>query len=149
MAATSVPASTSTATLASWTPPYNGTCVTDSDCAVPPGWTCSGGVCTCSIGYDLDETSVTCRKLTECSSFGSDFTLFVNLAIRGHNIRTIHSKTSAECAELCVDAKDIVCRSFEDYYNSCFLQTLTWFDVGGDDHRSLEDVGHYQRRCNW
>ncbi|XP_067660119.1 hepatitis A virus cellular receptor 1-like [Haliotis asinina] len=64
--ATSAPSTTTTTTT---TPkPYNGTCVTDIDCAVPPGRTCFNGVCICFIGYDMDETNVKCRKLTEYSN---------------------------------------------------------------------------------
>ncbi|XP_046547897.1 integumentary mucin C.1-like [Haliotis rubra] len=143
------PAPSTTTTASTTSTPYNGTCVTDIDCAVPPGRTCSGGVCICSIGYDMDETSVTCRKLTDCTSVGSNFTVYTDMAIKGNNARAIYSKTPAECAQVCVDAKDIVCRSFETYFNNCFLQTLTWFDVGDSDRGPLKGADHYQRRCNW
>ncbi|XP_067660116.1 uncharacterized protein [Haliotis asinina] len=78
------------------TTPYNGTCVTDIDCAVPPGRTCSNGVCICSIGYDMDETSFVCRNMTECTSFGSKFTLHVDKEIIDYDIDRIRHKTPAE-----------------------------------------------------
>ncbi|XP_067660114.1 integumentary mucin A.1-like [Haliotis asinina] len=147
---TSASSAPSTTTTTITTPkPYNGTCVTDIDCAVPPGRTCSSGACICSIGYDMDETSFMCRKLTDCASLGSNFTMFTDMAVKGNNVRNIYSKTPAECAQLCVDAKDIVCRSFETYFNNCFLQTVTWFDVGDSGRGPLQAANHYQRRCNW
>ncbi|XP_046547902.1 salivary glue protein Sgs-3-like [Haliotis rubra] len=143
---TSAPTSTSAATMT--TAPYNGTCVTDIDCAVPPGRTCSRGVCICSIGYGMGEISVECRRLTECTSFGLEFTLHVDKGIYMHDFKYINSKTSAECAQLCLHS-DTVCKSFETFRNTCFLQKVTWFDVHDDDHRDNKGEEHYQRRCNW
>ncbi|XP_071097486.1 probable maltase-glucoamylase 2 [Haliotis cracherodii] len=145
---TSAPASTSTTELASRSDPYNGTCVTDVDCATPPERTCSGGVCICSIGYDMDETSVVCRKLTECSSLGSEFTLHVDKYIKQTNFKTIDDKTPEECAQLCLEA-DTVCRSFEFGSKTCHLQEVTWFSVNSKKRKSSSGARHHQRRCNW
>ncbi|XP_046557091.1 integumentary mucin C.1-like [Haliotis rubra] len=142
---TSAPTATSAATTT--TAPYNGTCVTDIDCAVPPGRTCSGGVCICSIGYDMDETSVTCRKLTECSSFGSGFILYVDKVIKGYAVYKSYT-TPADCARLCLNATS-TCRSFEMQDTVCFLQAVTWFSVPNHKRVSFQGVNHYQRRCAW
>ncbi|XP_067660117.1 uncharacterized protein [Haliotis asinina] len=123
-------------------------CETDIDCVVPPGRTCFGGDCMCSIGYDMDETSVECRRLTECTSFGLEFTLHVDTVITGNNFASSPSKTAEECKQLCLNSIT-VCKSFETYRNACYFQNLTWFEVDAADHRVYKDADHYQRRCNW
>ncbi|XP_046557182.1 integumentary mucin C.1-like [Haliotis rubra] len=142
------PAPSTTTTAITTLEPYNCTCVTDIDCAEPPGRICSGGVCICSIGYDMDETRIVCRKLTECTSYGSDFTLHVHRAITGHNFENFRSKTSVECAWLCLHA-GTKCKSFEIMNHVCYLQPTTWFEVDVDDQRVDRNVDHYQRRCKW
>ncbi|XP_067661891.1 GTPase activating protein homolog 2-like [Haliotis asinina] len=146
--ATTTSGTTHTPTTATSTPD-NGTCVKDSDCAVPPGRTCSNGVCICSIGYDMDETSVKCRKLTECSSFRSDFILYVDRVIKGYAIdKHLYYTTPADCARFCLNATSI-CRSFEMENTFCYLQAVTWFAVPNYKRVSLLGTDHYQRRCAW
>ncbi|XP_048245596.1 cell wall protein DAN4-like [Haliotis rufescens] len=149
---TTTPAPTTTTAVPTTTTPttttHDGTCVDNSDCSSLPFTECSNSLCACTVGSDMDESTGICRSLAECSSFGSTFTTFTDNAITDHNLQTHTSKTSAQCEQLCLDAS-FVCKSFEMFFNTCFLQEVSWYDVTGSERGYKKYVNHSQRRCNW
>ncbi|XP_046557183.1 cell wall protein DAN4-like [Haliotis rubra] len=157
-APTTTPSPTTTTTPTTTTPvpttttptttTHDGTCVTDNDCSSLPFTKCSQNLCVCTVGSDMDNTTGVCRSLTECSSVASVFSSFKDKAITGANTQSISSKTPAECAQLCINAS-FVCKSFEMFFSTCLLQTVSWYDVPEGERGYKKGVDHYQRRCNW
>ncbi|XP_067660115.1 uncharacterized protein [Haliotis asinina] len=139
-----------TAAIITTAPTQTAACVHDSDCNLYPNTSCSGGQCTCPIGYDLDLVRDVCRSLQECSIFGSNFIVYRSKFIHQNNVESIKPSTESKCSQVCLTAK-YTCKNFDMIQGGCYTQDVSWLEVSESQRRSPSyyDADHYQRKCDW
>ena len=108
---------------------------------------CRTGQCQCKPGLSYDRKSQTCVE--KCESYGEDFEVVPNRAIRGNNSAVYEDVTLKECRKKCIEAQEFECVTFEyfNWYQVCYLSAITMLEA--EDNWEYNAAGnHFQRNCD-
>lgn len=126
---------------------HGSACVAGNDDCRLPKTQCRAGQCQCLSGLSYDRKSQSCVE--KCESYGLDFELVPNWVIRGNNSAVFDGVSLEECRQLCVNATEFECTTFEyfNWYDSCYLSEVTKLEEDGSwEYNSAGS--YFQRNCN-